>query len=76
MPLWHGEEGSQERKNEPCENALHNPVTFPTPSSDFVDGHVATRLAERADRYYEQAYYYVHMMQVCESTGADAARAA
>ena len=51
MPLWNGEKCSQKREQKPCEDALHEPVAFPAPGFDPVDGHIAARLAEGSDGY-------------------------
>ena len=36
----YGQQSAEQRQQQPCENALHNPVTLPTPVFYFIDGYV------------------------------------
>ncbi len=51
-PTKERKQSAEQRKHEPGKHALNYPVAFPAPVFNFIDRHVAARLAERAYRYY------------------------
>ena len=42
MTSRYGQLSTQQRQEQPGKDTLYEPVAFPAPFPDFVDGHVAT----------------------------------
>jgi hypothetical protein len=60
MALWNCQQRSQEVKEQPGKETLHNPIALPTPRFDAVDGNVAAGLAEGADCNNKKSDKYFH----------------
>ena len=46
MPFGNSHLSPKQRKDKPGKDALHYPVTLPTPTLDLIDGDITARLAE------------------------------
>ena len=48
MPFGDSQQSTEKWQDEPGKDALHQPIAFPAPRLNLVNGHVATGLAECA----------------------------
>ena len=69
MTLGNSKECTEQRQEQPCEDALHYPIAFPAPILYLIDWNIAAGLAECPNCYDYQSNENIHILSFRDNVG-------